>query len=212
MGGGVVWAASPAPPSPEASADASVVTSSSETDAPPPPIGTAAPPRGRIQRLEAQLRDMRQRMAEQAKIEAFEAPEGEGRVTLSASDPKFKHAVRTVIDQAKHDRETEEQERREDWNERRIERQVDELMTSLELSDDQADEVETILFEQSDKFLEIVRGDDRPVTRKEWGTAMADMRKATREKLAKVLDEAQLEKWEEEQANAWGRGFGRGRR
>lgn len=211
VGGTVVWAASPKP-TVEASADTAAAPSMApeiDTDV-APAAGSAAPPRARIQQLESQMRDMRQRMTEQAKVEAVEEPDGEGRVTLSASDPKFKHAVRTLIDQAKHDAESEEQERREDWNERRIERQVDELMTSLELSDEQADEVESILFEQSDQFQKLFRGDERPVTRKEWRSAMDKMRKATRDKLAKILDASQLEKWDEEQANQWG-GFGRGR-
>ncbi len=216
VGGGVVWAATPKP-TVEASADTAAATAASpdvqteaETDV-APAAGSAAPPRVRIQQLESQMRDMRQRMTEQAKVDAVEDPDGEGRVTLSASDPKFKHAVRTLIDQAKHDAESEEQERREDWNERRIERQVDELATSLELSDEQADEVETILFDQSDQFQKMFRGDERPVTRKEWRDSMEKMRKATRDKLAKILDASQLEKWDEEQANQWGGGFGRGR-
>lgn len=172
----------------------------------------SAPPR--IAQLETEMRDLRQRMTEQAKVEAVEETDdqGEGRVTLSASDPKFKHAVRTILDQAKHDAEEQEQERREDWNERRIVRQVDEMVTSFELSDEQADEVEAILFEQSDAFRDVFQGDKRPVTRKEWGTTMQRLRDETRTKLAKVLDESQLKQWDEDQANQWGRGFGRGPR
>lgn len=209
VGGGLVaaWEEATAPESaPEPRVEVSAEPPSSEPGGPamaPPAEGTQQ----RIARMEAELKTLRRRMTEQARIEGTreggDAGEGE-RVTLNASDPAFKHAVRTVLDQARDEQERERLDRREDQHEEMVLRQVDELIDELKLDDAQADQLDTILRDQGLRFRELFGGENRPVTQKEWRDSFEEVRKQTRERLANVLDDKQLEGYDRHQAQAWG--------
>ena len=170
----------------------------------------------RIERLEAHMRSLQQRVAEQATLDGQREPAADGsdeeRITLRAADPKFQNAVRAVIDKERWEREEARRDEREERQDRRVTRQVDELSDKLGLSEEQAQKLEAALHTQNDAFHDLRESDDRPVTRSEWRTKMEELRAATRKEVAGFLDAEQLEGFDQYVEEAWGRwGRRRGR-
>jgi len=175
--------------------------------------GTPSEDAERIERLEAHLRSLQKQVAVQATVDGREEPAAdgsdEGRVTLRATDPKFQNAVRAVIDKARWEEQEARRDERDERQDKRVTRQVDELAEKLNLTDEEAQKLETALHAQTDAFHDLRASDDRPVTRNEWRTKMEELRAATRKELAGFLDAEQLEAYDKHQEDSWGRRGGR---
>lgn len=213
-GGALVWALAPSTPATTPGPDDTVP--SEVAAATPPemdPDRPAEPTTERLKRLETTMQGMQKRVAEQARVDGYEegveGEEGEPkRITLNAADPKFQSAVRAVIDNAKWEQEQIEQDKRDEERDKRIVRQVDELAQELNLTQDQADQVELVFQSRADTMRALRDGDDRPVTRQDWRQKFTEIQAETRKKLAEVFDEEQLaayDKFQEEQGfGPWG--------
>ncbi len=214
VGGLVVWGLVKKSGATASADPATASATANQESAPPSP---AAPPRGdvvgeRLRKLEIGMRSVQARQAEQTKVDVYEEAGDDDasakRITLSAADPKFQNAVRAVIDKTRWEEEQHEQDKREERRDRRIAAQVDELSKELDLSDEQADQVEIVLQGRAETFRELRESDERPVTRQEWRTKFKEIQADTREKLAAFLDDGQLEaydKFQEQQGfGPWG--------
>jgi hypothetical protein len=162
----------------------------------------------RIRRLERMVKMLQRRQAEQAKLDAEEtrvatgSAEGKAedatpnRVTLNAADPRFEQAVRTVIDKARGEQEQSRTDRSEERRDNRVTRKVDYLSDKLGLSIEQQQKADEILFSQAEAMRALFRGDERPVTRKQWKERMAAIREETSRRLAEVLTAQQNTNYE----------------
>ncbi len=204
VGGLLVWGLAPEP----SKAAAHAVTVSPSASSKPLPARKLADATGkRLQRLENSMRGVQQRLVEQAKVDVYqEGGNGKGkRITLNAADPKFQTAVRSVIDKAKWEAEQVEQDKRDERRDIRITRQVDALATELNLSDEQAEQVESVYLSRAETLRSLRDGDNRPITGADWRTQFTQVQAETRKKLAAVLDQEQLASYDRFQEQ---QGFG----
>jgi len=164
----------------------------------------------RVAQLERQIGTRIRLRAEVERLAASDDAEGdntEGRrqVPVDSEDPAFELAVRSVIDRSNYERDQSRRDERAERREDRVAGQVDHLTEQLGLSDEQVALVEALLLAQMETFGELRDSDDRPRTRREWRERTAEIRAEMRSELAGVLDEDQLEKYDELQEDDLGR-------
>ena len=213
VGGLLVWTFLPAAGHGEGAIEPESKLGAEETgpaaaEAPPPPRDEREKnDDARIQRLERLVTLLQRRQAAQAKLDAEETSpktsEGAGdegepnRVTLNAADPRFEQAVRTIIDKAQGEHEQKRTDRREDRRDKRVTRKVDYLVDKLDLSTEQQEKVDEIFFTQAEAMRALFRGDDRPVTRKQFKERIAAAREETKRRLFEVLSASQKTSYEQ---------------
>jgi hypothetical protein len=166
----------------------------------------------RLAQLEGALQALKRQRAATAQLRQYAESLAQGAAdggdsadlapVVDAEDPAFELAVRTVMDRIDWERDEEERVTRAQRQQERAKHQADLLAQRLGLNETQRRKVEPILVEQMDAFRALRDPDGdagvaRPTTRSEWRERLAAVRTAAETKLAAVLDQKQMQAYQQ---------------